>query len=249
MLEVTGVTKMFGHVQALRNVDLTVSPGEVLGLVGDNGAGKSTLVKIISGLYQPDTGQIKIDGDAKKFHSPAEARQCGLATVYQDLGLVECLDIASNMFLGSVPKKRLFVDRARMQRESETFLQSLNVPVGSVRRQVGMLSGGQRQLIAIARALKLGARFLLLDEPTAQLGVRETSGVRGMIEEVRKRECGVIVISHDMDLVFKVADRVQVMRLGSVAGVRSTRETTREGVISLLTGAVSGDQPSEEVVP
>lgn len=245
-IQLESVTKMFGHIRALWNVDLSVGPGEILALVGDNGAGKSTLLKVMSGLYQPDKGTVRLSGIPVSLRSPADARRGGIATVYQDLGLVDCLDISTNMFMGDLPRRGMFVDKRRMDRESKEFLESLKVPVKSVTRQVGMLSGGQRQLISIARALRLGAKAILLDEPTAALGVRETAQVVSMISGLRDLQCAVVVVTHDMDVVFQLCDRVQVMRLGQVAGVRDTRATTKEEVVGLITGAVS-DHPLPEM--
>jgi ABC-type sugar transport system ATPase subunit len=245
VLELQGVKKAFGHVKAVRGVDLHVERGEILAVVGDNGAGKSTLVKMMSGIYRPDEGAIYVNGTSVSFNSPADARGAGVATVYQDLALVECLDVATNMFLGQLPKKRFFVDRARMERESTEFLRSLNVGVKSVRTQIGMLSGGQRQIVAFARVLRLGAGIVVLDEPTAALGVRETAQAADMIRSLRERDRAVIVVSHDLEFVFAVADRIQVMRLGQVGGVRRVSETTRDEIVSLITGARS-DQPGDD---
>jgi ABC-type sugar transport system ATPase subunit len=245
VLELQGVKKAFGQVKALRGVDLSARPGEILAIVGDNGAGKSTLVKIVSGLYRPDEGDILVGGKSVSFNTPADARAAGVATVYQDLALVECLDVATNMFLGQVPKKRLFVDRGRMERESSDFLRSLNVGVKSVRTQIGMLSGGQRQIVAFARVLRLGADIILLDEPTAALGVRETAHAAEMIRGLRQHGKAVVVVSHDIEFVFAVADRVQVMRLGTVSGIRRVSQTTRDEIVSLITGAKT-DHPGDD---
>ncbi|GCE02218.1 ATP-binding cassette domain-containing protein [Embleya hyalina] len=236
-LELRGITKRFGHVTALDDVHLQARPGEILALLGDNGAGKSTLVKVMSGLYAPDEGEIRLAGDPRRFATPAQARSAGIATVHQDLALVECLDVATNLFLGRFPRRGLFVDRARMERETEEFLRSLDVTVSSVRTEIGMLSGGQRQIVAIARALKTGADTVLLDEPTAALGVRETAQAADLIRRLRDQGKAVIVVSHDMQLVFDTADRVQVMRLGRVAGVRTVAETDRDEVVALITGS------------
>lgn len=231
-----GVSRSFGHVRALQGVDLDAHPGQVLALVGDNGAGKSTIVKILSGLITPDAGAIHIDGAARRFASPAAARAAGIATVYQDLALVEVLDVATNMFIGQVPTRHGFVDRRRMVREAQEFLESLKATVASVETPVGMLSGGQRQIIAIARALRLGAQTVILDEPTAALGVRETALVTGMIATLREQGKAVVIVTHDLDLMFQVADRAQVLRLGEVAGIREVGVTSREEIVALITG-------------
>lgn len=236
-LRLRGITKTFGHVTALDDVELDAYPGEILAVVGDNGAGKSSLIRTISGIYRPDAGTVTVDGEERTFHNAADARAVGIATVFQDLALVEVLDVATNMFLGQIPRRGIFADRARMERESREFLDELNVTVSSVRTQIGMLSGGQRQIIAIARAMRTGGHIALLDEPTAALGVRETAQAAQMIQTLRDRGHAVIIVSHDMGLVFELADRIQVMRLGQVAGVRKRTETTREEIIGLITGA------------
>jgi ABC-type sugar transport system ATPase subunit len=237
-LALSGVSKSFGHIQALNDIELAVYPGEVLALLGDNGAGKSTLVKIMSGLYPSDAGTISVQGRPVHFATPSDAQRAGVATVYQDLALVEVLDVATNMFMGQVPTKYGFVDRRRMIRESEQFLRSLNVTVASVHTPIGMLSGGQRQIIAIARALRLGAATVLLDEPTAALGVRETAQAADLIRRLREQGKAVILVSHDMELVFDVADRAMVLRLGRRAGLRRLSETNREEIIGLITGSL-----------
>lgn len=238
-LRLKGISKSFGQVQALTDVDLDVAPGEILAVVGDNGAGKSTLIKAISGVHRPDSGSITVNGTLQQFRSPADARAAGIATVFQDLALVEVLDVATNMYIGQLPRRGWFVDRARMERDTRSFLNELKVTVKSVRTPIGMLSGGQRQIVAIARAMRTGANVILLDEPTAALGVRETAHAATLIRSLRGRGAAVICISHDMGFVFEVADRVQVMRLGRVAGVRNVAKTDKSEVISLITGAQS----------
>ena len=222
---------------ALEGVDLVANPGEILAIVGDNGAGKSTLIKTISGVYRPDGGEILVNGAPVSLSNPADARAAGVATVFQDLALVECLDVSTNMFLGQLPRKGWFVDRKKMDEESRRFLDELKVTVADVHTQIGMLSGGQRQIISIARAVRAGAHTVLLDEPTAALGVRETQHAAEIIQTLRDAGNAVICVSHDMEFVFKIADRVQVMRLGKVAGTRTVSETSRDEVIALITGA------------
>jgi ABC-type sugar transport system ATPase subunit len=236
-LRLRGVTKAFGQVQALSDVDLDVTPGEILAIVGDNGAGKSTLIKTVSGVYRADRGSVAVDGVERRFHSPADAREAGIATVFQDLALVEVLDVATNMYIGQLPTRGWFVDRARMERDSRKLLDDLKVTIQSVRTPIGMLSGGQRQIVAIARAMRTGARVVLLDEPTAALGVRETVHAANLIRSLRERGAAVICISHDMNFVFEIADRVHVMRLGRTAGVRELSQTSKNEVIALITGA------------
>lgn len=243
-LELRAIRKTFGHVTALENVNLSAHAGEVLAVVGDNGAGKSSLIRTISGIHRPDSGEIFVDGTPRSFTNPAEAREAGIATVFQDLALVEVLDVATNMFLGQIPRRGLLVDRSRMERESRSFLDDLGVTVASVRTEVGMLSGGQRQMVAIARAMRLGGNIVLLDEPTAALGVRETAQAAQMIRLLRDRGNAVICVSHDMSLVMDLADQIQVMRLGRVTGIRRRTDTTREEIIGLITGSIS-DSDSE----
>lgn len=235
-LELRGVTKRFGRVTALEDVSLTVSRGEILAIVGDNGAGKSTLIKAISGVHRPDEGEILVEGEPVTLASPADARSAGIATVFQDLALVECLDVSTNMFLGQFPRRGWFVDRKKMDLESRRFLDELKVTVADVHTQIGMLSGGQRQIISIARAVRAGATTILLDEPTAALGVRETMHAGNIIATLREANNAVICVSHDIEFVFKIADRIVVMRLGKVAGIRTVAETTRDEIIALITG-------------
>jgi ABC-type sugar transport system ATPase subunit len=244
-LELRGITKRFGQVTALAGVDLAAYAGQILAVLGDNGAGKSTLIKIISGVYQQDDGEIRVAGDHVAFRSPADSRHAGVATVFQDLALVEVLDVSTNMFLGQFPRRGWFIDRKAMDTQSRAFLEEHKVTVASIKTEIGMLSGGQRQIVAIARAMRTGARIVLLDEPTAALGVRETAHAANLIRELRDQGATVICVSHDMNFVFDVADRVQVMRLGRVAGVRDVTATTKDEVIGLITGSVS-DQPLEE---
>jgi ABC-type sugar transport system ATPase subunit len=236
-----GLSKAFGHVQALQDVSLEAYPGEILAIVGDNGAGKSTLVKALSGVLRPDSGHFEVDGDRVEFHSPIDAQAAGMSTVFQDLALVEVLDVASNLFLGRAPRRGPFVDRKRMLNESADQLQALKIRLPSVRVPVGMLSGGQRQAVAVARAVMQGSRTVLMDEPTAALGVRETAQVVEIMRELRSRGRAVIVVSHDFELVFDVADRVQIMRLGRRVGVRRVSETTRQEIVGLVTGSLPPD--------
>jgi ABC-type sugar transport system ATPase subunit len=238
VLTVEGASKHFGSVAALRAADLELYPGEVLGIVGDNGAGKSTLLKILSGIHEPTAGRIRMGDADVRFASPAEARRAGISTVQQDLALVEVLDVATNLFLGDFPRRGPFVNRRRMEREATELLLRLNVRVASVLIPVGSLSGGQRQIIAISRAVRLEhAQVVLLDEPTAALGVQETAHVGEIIQKLRADGKGVVLISHDMEFVFEHADRVQVMRLGKTTPARSIADTTRDEVIALITGA------------
>lgn len=237
-LTLRGATKNFGHVQALHHADLDVYPGEIHGIVGDNGAGKSTMLKILSGLHRPDDGVLTVGGAAVDFVNPSDAKSHGIATVYQDLALVECLDIATNLHLGDVPKRRGFVDRRRMERDAEKVLSDLKVRVGSVRTPVGMLSGGQRQIVAISRAVRLeSAKVVLLDEPTAALGVQERAQVGEIIATLREAGKALILICHDLEFVFEYCDRITVMRLGRTVATRERTATDRDEIIGLITGA------------
>ena len=241
VLEMRAVSKSFGHVQALKRVDFAAMPGEVHGIVGDNGAGKSTMLKIMSGLYQSDTGAMFIGGSQVSLHSPADALQRGIAVVYQDLALVEVLDVATNMALGSLPRRRGMLDRKRMVREAQQVFDALKIRVGSVDTPVGLLSGGERQIVAIARAIRKNARIILLDEPTAALGVRETAHVGEIVGEVRNQGKAIICISHDLEFVFKHADRITVMRLGNSVAVREVARTTKDEIVGLITGTIGPD--------
>lgn len=237
VLSLRGAWKLFGHVTALKEVDLDVYAGQVLAIVGDNGAGKSTLVKSLAGAHRLDLGQLEVNGVVVEKVDPRMMRRLGLSVVFQDLALVETLDVATNMYLGQ-PLKRwgTFLRKRAMWAGAADTLQGLGVRLPSVRIPIGDLSGGQRQSVAIARAVLENNPILLLDEPTAALGVRETAQVGAIIEALRGRGIAVVIVSHDLEFVFKFADRIQVMRLGQVQGVRRRVETTREEIISLITG-------------
>jgi ABC-type sugar transport system ATPase subunit len=245
-LEVRGLAKSYGNVAALREASLSAWSGEAVGIVGDNGAGKSTMLKILSGVVQPDEGTILIRGDEVTMPTPTAARNLGIATVYQDLALVECLDVATNMALGQFPRGRLFVDKARMRAEAVQVLEDLEIKIPSVTMQVGLLSGGQRQIIAVARAVRASAPTVLLDEPTAALGVRETAHVAEIIGRLVRQGRAVVCISHDMEFVFQHMQRIAVMRLGLLVATRRVAETTREEIIGLITGAIPAD-PTEHL--
>jgi ribose transport system ATP-binding protein len=235
-LRLQAISKAFGHIRAVTDVDMEVACGEVLAIVGDNGAGKSTLLNVLIGIHQPTAGTIHVEGAEQQFASPRGAAAAGIAAVTQDLALVECLDVSSNMFLGQTPSRWGLVDRQAMDREARRFLDGVRATVPDVRMPIGMLSGGQRQMVAIARALRTGASVLVMDEPTAALGVRETAQVADLIASLRDDDKGVVLVSHDMALVFKLADRVQVLHQGRCAGVRSVGGTTPEEIIGLITG-------------
>jgi D-xylose transport system ATP-binding protein len=242
ILELEGVSKQFGPVQALDRVDFAVHPGEVIGLVGDNGAGKSTLVKAIAGIHSADAGTIRFEGEEVSISRPQDATELGIATVYQDLALCDNLDVVANLFLGreqvSPGSGRVSrqLDEVRMEHETADLLSNLAVTIPSLRSEVGTLSGGQRQQVAVARSLLGEPKVVLLDEPTAALGVPQTKQVLELIRRLRERDLGVVVISHNLVDVFEVADRIFVLRLGRAAGDFAANETTEEHVIGAITG-------------
>jgi D-xylose transport system ATP-binding protein len=239
ILELAGITKRFGAVQALSGVHLEVSPGEVVALVGDNGAGKSTLVKTIAGIFPPDEGEIRFAGRAVTLRGPKDASKLGIATVYQDLALCDNLDVVANLFLGreQVSSLSSALDEEAMERRALEVLKTLHVNLPRVRAPIAALSGGQRQSVAVARAVMGEAKLVLLDEPTAALGVAQTKQVLELIARLRQQGLGVVVISHNLDDVFQVSDRILVLRLGRLAGAFRTAETTREQVVARITGA------------
>lgn len=246
ILEMKGISKAFGHVQALDNVDFELYPCEVLALVGDNGAGKSTLVKILSGVYTKDEGEIKIDGQHVEIHTPSDAQHCGISTVYQDLALVDVCDVGSNIYLGLWPRRFGFlIDFPKMYTQAREVLDTLRITMPSVRVNAGELSGGQRQAVAIARALARGERIFLLDEPTAALGVEQQAKVNELIANLKAHGKSIVVISHNLEHVFEVADRVVVLRRGRRVGTRLKAKTTKEEIVGLITGAVPGDVPEQ----
>lgn len=237
VLSLTGISKRFGAVQALTTVDLEVAPGEVVALVGDNGAGKSTLVKVMSGVYQPDAGEIRFEGRAVTMGSPSEAQHLGIATVFQDLALCDNLDVVANLFLGREKLSRGRLDEISMETASWKLLRTLSAKIPSVRIPIASLSGGQRQTVAIARALVGEPKVVMLDEPTAALGVAQTAEVLNLIERLRDQGLGVVLISHNMADVQAVADRIVVLRLGRNAATFKVTESTTEEIIAAITGA------------
>ena len=239
LLEARAISKTFLHVQALQEVDFRVYPGETVALVGDNGAGKSTLMKILCGAYHADSGEVFIDGQPVHIRSPQEAMAQGIAVVYQDLALVNQRDVANNVFLGREPRRGLTVDKPRMVREARDVLQRLKINLPSVYTQVGLLSGGQRQAVAIARAVHQGGRLIFMDEPTAALGVQEQGKVLKLIEDLKREGTAIVVVSHNLQHVFHVADRIVVMRGGKNAGERVKAHTTTEEIVSMIVGARS----------
>lgn len=242
-----GVKKRFGAVQALRGLDFEVRAGEVLALVGDNGAGKSTLVKTIAGIYQPDEGEYFFDGRPVSVTGPHDATSLGIATVYQDLALCDNLDVVSNLFLGreeiagGAGRIGRVLDETAMEHRSHELLDQLAVSIPNVRLEVGTLSGGQRQQVAVARSLLGDPKMVMLDEPTAALGVAQTAQVLQLIKRLRERGLAVVVISHNMADVFEVADRIYVMRLGGEAGTYDAAATDRDEIVAAITGSKSGN--------
>jgi len=237
ILSLRGVSKTFGAVQALKDIDLDVYPGEVVALVGDNGAGKSTLIKILAGVHPHDEGTLTFDGDEVVLTSPTQSQGLGIATVFQDLALCDNLDVVSNLFLGREIIRGGTLDEEAMESKSWELLRQLAARIPSVRIAVAGLSGGQRQTVAIARSLIGDPRIVLLDEPTAALGVAQTAEVLNLIERLRDRGHGVLLISHNMADVQAVADRVAVLRLGRNNGDFRVPEVSYEDIISAITGA------------
>ncbi|NNH04869.1 ATP-binding cassette domain-containing protein [Microbacterium ulmi] len=233
-----GIEKHFGAVKALTDVDFWVSEGEVVALVGDNGAGKSTLVKVLAGVHPPDAGTIEFDGETVQIGSPADAQDLGIATVFQDLALCDNLDVVANLWLGRELTQEGQLDEVGMERRTWALLRELAAKVPSVRIPVASLSGGQRQTVAIARSLIGEPRIVILDEPTAALGVAQTAEVLNLIERLRERGHGVVLISHNMADVMAVADRVVVLRLGRNNGEYNAADVTSETLIAAITGAI-----------
>jgi D-xylose transport system ATP-binding protein len=237
VLSLSGISKRFGAVQALTDVELEVSAGEVVALVGDNGAGKSTLIKVIAGVGPPDEGEIRWEGTPVHINSPGAAQSLGIATVYQDLALCDNLDVVANLFLGSEMSRVTVLDEVAMEKRSQDLLHTLSIKIPSVRIPVASLSGGQRQTVAISRSLLGEPKIVMLDEPTAALGVEQTAQVLDLVERLRDRDLGVILITHNMVDAKAVADRFAVLRLGRNNGFFNARETTQEQIIAAITGA------------
>ncbi|MBZ4317897.1 ATP-binding cassette domain-containing protein [Streptomyces sp. SCA2-4] len=237
VLALRGISKRFGAVQALTDVELEIRPGEVVALVGDNGAGKSTLVKTIAGVAPADDGVIEWEGRPVTIDRPHTAQELGIATVYQDLALCDNLDVVGNLFLGREISRAGVLDEVEMERRARELLATLSIRIPSVRIPVAALSGGQRQTVAIARSLLGEPKVVILDEPTAALGVEQTAQVLDLVERLRERGLGVILISHNMADVQAVADRVAVLRLGRNNGVFAVRTTSQEEIVSAITGA------------
>jgi D-xylose transport system ATP-binding protein len=242
MLEVRGLNKSFGPVHVLHDVDLTVYPGQVTALVGDNGAGKSTLVKCIAGINQIDSGEVLFDGQPVSITDPRDAAKLGIEFVYQDLALADNLDITQNMFLGREIRRFGFMDDGQMERKARETLGSLSVrTVSSVRQVVANLSGGQRQTVAIAKAVLWNSKIVFLDEPTAALGVAQTRQVLDLVRRLADQGRGVVLISHNMNDVLEVADRVVALYLGRVAAEVESKNSSVTQIVELITSGRSGD--------
>jgi ABC-type sugar transport system ATPase subunit len=237
ILELKGISKFYAALRALSEVDFTIYSGEIQALVGDNGAGKSSLVKVISGAHQADEGEIFFKGKPVTITGPDDAFGLGIATVYQDLALVGTRDVAHNLFIGREPTRRGMVDRSRMVAEARQVIQMLNVDIPSVDALVAKLSGGQRQAVAIGRAVHEGRSILLLDEPTAALGVKESHQMLTLIETLREQQKAVVIVSHNLLHVFRIADRITVIRAGRIVGTRYKSETTADEIVKMITGA------------
>jgi len=250
VLEARNITRHFGAVVALADASLSLRPREVVGLVGDNGAGKSTLLKILSGIVTPSGGDIVIDGKPVVLKRAQDAMDAGIETVYQDLALVDTMSAYQNVYLGREelsknPLARLFnlVDDRQMRERAREVLDMLKVKIPSINVSVKGMSGGQRQCLAIARALLWGRRIVILDEPTAALGVRETGQVLEVIRDLRQHDVSVIIVSHNMQQLMSVADRITVMRLGRSIATRTVKDTEVNEIVGLITGAIPGDSP------
>ena len=236
LLQLRGIGKNFGPVQALEGIDLEIPAGQVTALVGDNGAGKSTLIKTISGIWEPSHGQIIWQGQQVNFHSPRDATDAGIATVYQDLALCDNLDIVANMLLGHEIRRHLLLDEVTMEQMAKKTLSDLRVvTVRNIRQPVGSLSGGQRQSVAVAKAVMQEAKLVIMDEPTAALGVTQTALVLDLIRRLADRGIAVLVVSHNLTDVFQVANRIAVVYLGRLASVGPASEYDTSSVVELMT--------------
>jgi fructose transport system ATP-binding protein len=253
VLEARKIVKRYGHVTALDGADLELRAGEVLAVIGDNGAGKSTMVKVVCGAVVPDEGEVLLDGVPVHFQSPLDPRKRGIETVYQDLAVAPALDIATNLFLGRELRCRgilgswfRLLDKRRMKREAQREMEELKFHLPSIDSAVEDLSGGQRQGVAVARAAIFGRRLVIMDEPTAALGVRESGEVLNLIRTIRDRGLPVLLISHNMPHVFEIADRIHIMRLGRRVALTTPREHSMGDVVAIMTGAMPGNEKPPE---
>jgi len=239
LLELRGISKSFGSVQALSDVDFEVRAGEVMALVGDNGAGKSTLIKCIAGTHTPDSGETFFEGQEVHIHGPKDAAKLGIEVVYQDLALCDNLDVVQNMYLGREAQRFQILNEAVMEQHTAETLKSLAVTtIRSVRQPVATLSGGQRQSVAVARAVMWNSKLVILDEPTAALGVAQTEQVLELVRRLGQQGLGVILISHNLHYVFETADRITVLRLGRDIGIYDRRQTTQQAIVEAITAGV-----------
>jgi fructose transport system ATP-binding protein len=247
-MQAIGLSKRYGHIVAMQDADFELARNEILAVVGDNGAGKSTLIKALAGALIPDSGQVYLDGEPVRFLSPLDGRVAGIETVYQELAVATQLDIAQNMFLGREVRKPGVLgvvlrqlDKKRMRQQAADQMRALGIQVQSIRQPIETLSGGQRQAVAVARAASWGRKVVILDEPTAALGVRETHQVLDLIRRVRERGLSVVLISHSMPEVFATADRIHIHRLGRRAAIVSPKTTAMSDVVAIMTGALRSD--------
>jgi fructose transport system ATP-binding protein len=248
VLKARGLTKHYGHVVAMDNCDFDLRPGEILAVIGDNGAGKSTLIKSLTGAVIPDSGSLYLSDEEVKFHSPLDARRAGIETVYQELGVSPALDITQNLFLGREQRRpgimgSVFrqLDKKAMREKSATQMTDLGIRIQSIRQKVETLSGGQRQAVAVARVAAWATRVVIMDEPTAALGVRETNQVLDLILRVRENGLPVVLISHNMPNVFQVADRIHIHRLGRRVALVDPKTLTMDDAVAVMTGARPAD--------
>jgi simple sugar transport system ATP-binding protein len=249
IVEMQGINKSFGAVNALIDVDLRLYPGEILGLVGDNSAGKSTLMKVLTGAYQRDTGEVSVSGEPVHFRSPHESRERGIEMIYQDFALCGNMDVGQNIFLGRWPRKGPFINRKKMYAEANEVLQRLKVDVNSVYQKVESLSGGRQQSVAIARAISFDPQVVILDEPTANLSVMATERLLETMLELKRHDVAQIIISHRLQDIFAVGDRVMVLKRGENVGDRYIKDTTEQEVLEIIVSgtrenALTADQAS-----
>ena len=249
-MHMSGISKCFGPVRALKNIDFSISPGEVVALLGDNGAGKSTLINIISGNLAADTGQFYFEGNEVKSHSPARAKTLGIETVYQDLTLCTNVDTVANFFMGRELRKKILgisiLDEGRMELETRNALADIGTKIPSLHTNVGHLSGGQRQAIELCRFVHWGGKLAVLDEPFAALGVEQTRRGLDLIHRVRQQGIGVIVVTHNIAHAFQIADRIVVLRGGQIVETRDRNEATAEQIVSSITGDYDPPTSSRE---
>jgi D-xylose transport system ATP-binding protein len=239
LLELRGVTKSFGSVQALSEVDFEVRNGEVMALVGDNGAGKSTLIKCVAGTHSADSGEILFEGKQVHIHGPKDSAKLGIEVVYQDLALCDNLDVVQNMYLGREVNKWQILNEAAMEHTTASTLKSLAVTtISSIRQPVATLSGGQRQSVAVAKAVQWNSKLVILDEPTAALGVAQTEQVLALVRRLGEQGLAVVIISHNLHDIFETADRITVLRLGRNVGIFDRRSTTQQAVVEAITAGV-----------